>query len=242
MSMNKDILTVKDLNKYLPALKTEIDIHFQDKLNEGLFKVDALDGLRKIPSESIDLIVTEPALEPNSGMSYSAYIKWIEEWVSECKRVLTTSGSIYIICPWESSSLYHSVLGKNFIIQSRITAERQIENTELSQWKNKISDIWFATKSNDYIFNQNYIVNGKNINNPKPEEIKDNLWFHLDYEEIVHRIVKASSFKLNWILDPFMNVGAVGVVAKKRGRRFIGFENNQDQILLAMKTINEREK
>ena len=33
-----------------------------------------------------------------------------------------------------------------------------------------------------------------------------------------------------------MNVGAVGVVAKKRGRRFIGFENNQDQILLAMKT------
>jgi site-specific DNA-methyltransferase (adenine-specific) len=33
----------------------------------------------------------------------------------------------------------------------------------------------------------------------------------------------------------------VGVVAKKRGRRFIGFESNQDQILLAMKTINERE-
>ena len=115
MSMNKDILTVKDLNKYLPALKTEIDIHFQDKLNEGLFKVDALDGLRKIPSESIDLIVTEPALEPNSGMSYSAYIKWIEEWVSECKRVLTASGSIYIICPWESSSLYHSVLGLSLI-------------------------------------------------------------------------------------------------------------------------------
>ena len=164
MVMNKDILTVKDLNKYLPALKTEVDIHFQDKLKEGLFKVDALLGLKKVPSESIDLIVTEPALDPNSGLSYSAYINWIEEWVAECKRVLTTSGSIYIICPWESSSLYHSVLGKNFIIQSRITAERQIENTELSQWKNKISDIWFATKTNDYIFNQNYIVNGKNIN------------------------------------------------------------------------------
>ena len=72
-------------------------------------------------------------------------------------------------------------------------------------------------------------------------DIKDNLWFHLDYEEIIHRVIKASSFKLIWILDPFMNVGAVGVVAKKRGRRFIGFESNQDQILLAMKTINERE-
>ena len=49
MLVNKDILTVKDLNKYLPALKTEIDIHFQEKLKEGLFKVDALVGLKKIP-------------------------------------------------------------------------------------------------------------------------------------------------------------------------------------------------
>ena len=147
--MNKDILTVKDLNKYLPALKTEIDIYFKDKLSEGLFKSDALVGLKKIPSESIDLIITEPTLDPSRTLSYSEYIKWIEAWIKECKRVLTASGSIYIICPWESSSLYHSVLGKSFIIQSRITAERQIENIELSQWKNKISDIWFATKTND---------------------------------------------------------------------------------------------
>ena len=238
--MNKNILTVKDLNKYLPAIKTEVDIHFKDKLSEGLFKSDALVGLKKLPNESIDLIVTEPSLDPNNTLTYTEYVNWIDQWMEECKRVLTASGSIYIICPWESSSLYHSVLGKKFIVQSRITTERQIENIELSQWKNKISDIWFGTKTNDYIFNQNYIVNGKNINNPKPDDIKDNLWFHLDYEEIIHRIIKASSFKLNWILDPFMNVGAVGVVAKKRGRRFIGFESNQDQILLAMKTINER--
>ena len=38
MFVNKDILTVKDLNKYLPALKTEIDIHFQEKLKEDYLK------------------------------------------------------------------------------------------------------------------------------------------------------------------------------------------------------------
>ena len=151
--MNKDILTVKDLNKYLPAIKTEVDIHFKDKLSEGLFKSDALVGLKKLPDESIDLIVTEPSLDPNNTLTYTEYVRWIDKWVEECRRVLTASGSIYIICPWESSSLYHSVLGKKFIVQSRITAERQIENVELSQWKNKISDIWFATKTNDYIFN-----------------------------------------------------------------------------------------
>ena len=239
--MQKDIITVKDLNKYLPAIKTISDINFTDKINEGLFLSEGIEAMKKIPSESIDLIVTEPLLQSQGNLKYKEYLNFVENWVKESRRVLTASGSIYVICPWESSSLYHSVLSKEFIIQSRITAERQIEEPELSQWRNKISDIWFATKTNDYIFNQNYIVNGKNINNPKPDEIKDNLWFHLDYEEIIHRIIKASSFKLNWILDPFMNVGAVGVVAKKRGRRFIGFESNQDQMLLAMKTINERE-
>ena len=39
------------------CFKNRDDIHFHEKLKEGLFKVDALVGLKKIPSESIDLIV-----------------------------------------------------------------------------------------------------------------------------------------------------------------------------------------
>ena len=73
----------------------------------------------------------------------------------------------------------------------------------------------------------------------KIEAQKNNLWFHLDYQEVISRILKSSSFKLNWILDPFMNDGSVGLISKKSGRRFIGFESNQDKLLLAMKRINE---
>lgn len=243
--MQNKILTVKDLNHYLPAIKTNEDMMFTNKLHEGLFLSDPIDGLANIPDESIDLIVTEPTLQPKnnslSGKSptFTNYMDWVDGWLEESKRVLTTKGSIYIICSWKSSSMYHSILDQKFSIQSRITAESTSEQEGVSQWKNTISDIWFATKTNDYIFNQNYIVDGKNINNPRPEEIKNNLWFHLDYNEIIHRIVKASSFKLNWVLDPFMGSGSVGSVAKKRGRRFIGFESSQDQLLLAMKTINE---
>ena len=51
----------------------------------------------------------------------------------------------------------------------------------------------------------------------------------------------ASSFKLNWVLDPFTRSGGVGVIAKKMGRRFIGFESNKDQLLMALKRI-DREK
>ena len=60
-------------------------------------------------------------------------------------------------------------------------------------------------------------------------------------EQLIERILGASSFKLNWILDPFTRSGGVGVIAKKMGRRFIGFESNKDQLLMALKRI-DREK
>ena len=56
---------------------------------------------------------------------------------------------------------------------------------------------------------------------------------------LINRILDASSFKLNYIVDPFMRNGDIGVIAKLRGRRFIGFDTNQDNLLVAMKRIDQ---
>jgi len=40
-------------------------------------------------------------------------------------------------------------------------------------------------------------------------------------------------------VDPFMGSGGVGLVTKKLGRRFIGFEADQDQLLISMKRIDQ---
>ena len=48
-----------------------------------------------------------------------------------------------------------------------------------------------------------------------------------------------SSFKLSWLIDPFTRYGLAGVVAKNMGRRFIGFEVDQDRLLIAMKRIDK---
>ena len=53
------------------------------------------------------------------------------------------------------------------------------------------------------------------------------------------KILKASSFKLSWVVDPFMRKGNVGVAAKNKGRRFIGFETDQDNLLVSMKRIDQ---
>jgi len=41
-----------------------------------------------------------------------------------------------------------------------------------------------------------------------------------------------------FIKDPFTRSGGVGVIAKNMGRRFIGFESDQDRLLMAMKRID----
>ena len=58
-------------------------------------------------------------------------------------------------------------------------------------------------------------------------------------QKLYRRILDASSFKLNWVLDPFMGTGDVGLASKQSGRRFIGFETNKDHLLLAMKRIDK---
>ena len=44
---------------------------------------------------------------------------------------------------------------------------------------------------------------------------------------------------MNWIVDPFMRTGDVGVASKSAGRRFIGFEANKDKLLMSMKRIDQ---
>ena len=244
---NSNELTLDDLNKYLPALQKIddmlVNIH---KMNEGVFYGLCQDGLEKIPDSSIDLIIAEPPDSPIKNLNnkvkkftINEYLEWNQKWINECFRILNNTGSIYIICDWKNSGMYQSLLNQKFNIQTRIS------------WKNKtkklaresvlidyLSDIWFASKSDNYFINQN-----------KDGELT-NIWSDIiNYQpgrckryprELIKRIVEISSSKLNWVLDPFCRLGDIGAIVSKSGRRFIGFEANKDKLLLSMKKIDRK--
>ena len=49
-------LSVDDLNRYLPAVRKADEISMTvDTMEEGLFLADALDGLKRLPENSMDL-------------------------------------------------------------------------------------------------------------------------------------------------------------------------------------------
>ena len=248
-------LTIDDLNKYLSAVQTHSDIFLdQDRMSEGLFHTGCLNGLKKIPDESIDLIITEPPKkrfnigEKNKPLTIQDYYDWNNNWLSEVKRVLKNSGSIYILTDWKYSSMYHNLLSKIFKVQSRIIWKSKIKvQGKRDLWNNSTSDIWFATKTDDYLFKGLDNIEDLSKNNLSEQNIS-NLWldipedtqnFEKYSQRIYIKILKASSVSLNWVLDPFMAFGDVGVASKNLGRRFIGFEKDKDSLIIAMKRIDE---
>jgi DNA modification methylase len=57
-------------------------------------------------------------------------------------------------------------------------------------------------------------------------------------EKLVERTILASSNVGDIVLDPFIGSGTTAVVAKRLGRKFIGFEVNIDYIRLGLKRLD----
>lgn len=73
-----------------------------DKLNI-IFNEDCLSGLKKIPDESVDLIIADPPYFKVVGESWdykhstiTEYISWTKEYITELYRVLRKGGSFYL--------------------------------------------------------------------------------------------------------------------------------------------------
>jgi len=56
-------------------------------------------------------------------------------------------------------------------------------------------------------------------------------------EELPYRLIQLYSFKGDIVLDPFMGSGTTAIAALKSGRKFIGYEINEEYIKLANKRI-----
>lgn len=68
-----------------------------------IYNQDCIVGMKKLPDNSINIIIADPPY--NIGKSFGndsdcqemkTYIKWCQEWIDECLRVLKSDGTLYI--------------------------------------------------------------------------------------------------------------------------------------------------
>lgn len=224
---------------------------------------DAISEMKKIPENSIDLIVTSPPynLKNSTGngmkdgrggkwanaalvngyatyddnMPYDKYVEWQRNCLSEMMRLISDDGAIFYNHKWR--------------VQGGLIQDRHeiIENFPVRQiiiWKRK-----GGINFNPGYFLPTYeviylIAKPKFKLVPKANAVGD-VWEFMQEQKNIHpapfptalieRIISSTDAKI--ILDPFSGSGTTAVVAKSLGRKFIGIEISKEYCEYSEKRI-----
>ncbi len=155
------VISTEEINKYskeLLTLNSKID---QEEIINKIIRQDIFEAINFIPNKFVDLLFIDPPYNMSKTFnknkfvkrSISAYTEWFEELIKKIMPTLKDSASIYICGDWLSSTSIHIVLDKYFKIRNRISWEREKGRGAKQNWKNSSEDIWFATVSDNYVFN-----------------------------------------------------------------------------------------
>ena len=245
---------------------------------DSILRGDCVSQMNKLPARSVDLIFADPPynlqlegdlLRPNNSKvdgvdddwdkfsSFESYDQFTREWLKAARRVLSDSGSIWVI------GSYHNIFRVGAILQDlgfwilndviwRKT--NPMPNFRGRRFTNAHETMIWATRSEkqkSYTFNYEAM-----------KALNDDLQMRSDWllpicnggerlkdgkggkahptqkpEALLHRVILASSNEGDVVLDPFFGTGTTGAVAKRLGRRWIGIEREQRYIDAATKRL-----
>ena len=103
-------------------------------------------------------------------------MEYTEKWIQLVKPLLKADATVYVCCDWISSPSIFMVLKEHFHVQNRITWQREKGRGALSNWKNGMEDIWFATNSSKYTFNVEAVKMRRSVIAPYKVDGKPKDW------------------------------------------------------------------
>ena len=222
---------------------------------------DAIDGLKNIRSETVDLIVTDPPYYGISSdhLSFEQYLEFSKQWLLEAKRILKPTGTIYVFMGMQYISYIYQLLDKElgFLFNSWITWYYTQGIGKTKGFSPRHDDILMFTKSSNFTFNldairipQKFYRSVNNMRGANP----GNVWefSHVHYcnqnrqshptqkpEGLIERMVLASSNIGDLVVDPFVGSGTSARVCQQLNRNFIGFDNNSNYITMARERLKQ---
>lgn len=194
-------------------------------------------------------------------MAPEDYLNFTYQWISECKRILKNNGSIYISCSFHNiGEIIITLKALEFKVNNVITwyKRNSMPNMTKRVFTHSTEYVVWAVKGTSWIFNYETIkkINPEKQINGADKQMRDmwsipllqgkerlkqsnNKTLHPTQkpEELLKRIILASSNPGDIIFDPFMGSGTTAVVAKKFGRHFIGVESNDLYFSAALSRI-----
>ena len=202
---------------------------------------DCLNYMKKIPSESIDLIVTDPPylMDFQSGHRKRKYNKikndtiqnekLISEYFEHCYRILKNDTAIYCFCSWHHIDIFKQEFEKYFKLKNIIIWQKN--NTSMGDLKGsyapKYEMVLFGHKGRRLLNGFRYpdILEFKRTNNKLHPTEKP--------VDLLELFIKQSSDINDVVFDGFMGSGSTGVACINTHRKFIGCELDENYFKIA---------
>lgn len=229
---------------------------------------ECIEELKKMESNSINLIVTDPPYnlqkdygETDDNLDFEEYMKFTRMWLVEAKRILKEDGSIYIFMGMRFISYVYIILEQelNLYFNSWITWHYTQGVGKKRGFSPRHDGILLFTKNKKkFTFNldeiripQKFYRTINNMRGANP----GNVWTfsHIHYcnrnrkahptqkpEALYERMILSSSNENDIVLDPFMGSGTLLRVCQQTNRKGIGIDINPEYAKMAKERLNEK--
>ncbi len=255
---------------------SDIGIESYYKDNEHSIKLfcgDCLQLLPQFPQNSIDMIFADPPYFLSNGgitchagrmvsvnkgnwdVSHGAEEnhKFNLAWLSECQRVLTKNGVIWV------SGTAHVIFSVGFAMQQlgfkilndivwfkpnaspNLSCRYFTHSTETVIWaaKNQKSKHTFNYELMKQLSNGKQMRNLWEISPPQPREKVHGKHPTQKPLKLLERILLASSRESDIILDPFNGSGTTAIAAARLNRRYLGIDISKEYLELTVKRLED---
>ena len=229
---------------------------------------DAIEEMKKLPDNSVRLIVTDPPynLNKNYGnnqdkLEFGEYLDFSRQWLREAARVSTDDGTIYVFMGMRYISYIYNILEQELgmTFNSWITWFYTQGIGKIKGFSPRHDDILMFTKDpKKFVFHlddirvpQKFYRSVNNMRGANP----GNVWefSHMHYcnknrkkhptqkpEGLFERMVLASSNRGDIVLDPFVGSGTALRVCQQTGRKGIGIDINPEYIKMTEERLAEQ--
>ncbi|HWA71005.1 MAG TPA: DNA methyltransferase [Polyangiaceae bacterium] len=217
-----------------------------------LCQADAVDWLRTLPSDSVDLLVTDPpyeSLEKHRAVGTTTRLKvsaassnqWFQvfpnarfkDLFAEVHRVLRRNAHFYLMCDPETAFI----------------AKPVAEEVGFKFWKPLVWDKCSIGMGYHYRARYEFVLffeKGKRrLNNLGTADVIEAPRVRNGYPaekpvSLLETLVQQSSTEGDLVVDPFMGSGSAGVAALKLGRRFLGNDVADESLTLTRRRLLEQ--
>lgn len=232
-----------------------------------------------IPDSSIDLIFADPPYNlqlekelwrPNQTLvdavddewdqfeSFSAYDRFSHEWLSQCRRVLKDTGTIWVIGSYHNIFRIGTIMmDLGFWILNDViwVKTNPMPNFRGVRFTNAHETLIWSKKSQG---SKTYAFNYRSL-----KAMNDDLQMRSDWEipictgkerlmvngkkahstqkpeALLYRVILGTSKPGDVVLDPFFGTGTTGAVAKRLHRNWIGIEREEAYVRLAQARVDQ---